>query len=151
MPLWLASLALRSAPLRKWIKSNWKLFAIGAAAIAGFLYFQHWKGGLVKSADAAGFARAEVQYRAAVEAANKIAQHDQQAMALMAAKLGESVANRSSDLTVKIQPSIESIKNEVANDPRYRECVVSDGVRDSLNAGRAAVDASIAAGHPPRH
>ncbi|SFJ51508.1 hypothetical protein SAMN03159338_1626 [Sphingomonas sp. NFR04] len=119
-----------------------------AVVAAAWWGFSSWRENLVESADARGFARAEELYKAQVEAANKVAEHDTNQMDRMALVLGALTQNRTQELRVNLAPAQERMKNEVAADPRYRECVVTDGMLANINAQRAAVDAAVAASNP---
>ena len=92
--------------------TTWKLIG-GLVVIVGLVAaiwaFNAWKDNLVSEADAAGFARAETQYKAAVEAANRIAQRDQRQMELMTVTFGGLAERRVQDVQLTVQPRIERI------------------------------------------
>lgn len=121
---------------------------IGIAAVAGFLAFNSWKNNLIEDADAAGFERARSAYQAAIEASNAREQQTQAKLDQMVVAFGHIATQREQAINLTVKPQIERIEREVANDPRYSECVASDGVLSEINAGRAAVDASVAASNP---
>lgn len=131
--------------------TNWKLIG-GLVAIvvlvAAIWAFNAWKDNLVREAEATGFARAETQYKAAVEAANRIAQRDQRQMELMTVTFGGLAQQRVQGVQLTVQPRIERIRDEIASNPIYRDCRVSDRVLADINSARSAVDTSIAASNP---
>lgn len=130
---------------------NWKLIGgivFVVVLVAAIWAFNAWKNNLVSEAEAAGFTRAETQYKAAVEAANRIAQRDQRQMELMTVTFGGLAQQRVQDVQLSVQPLIERIRDEVRTNPIYRTCIVSPGVLRDANAARAAVNARIAASNP---
>lgn len=138
------------APALAIVKPFWKPIAIVVAVGAAWWGFTTWRDNLIERAEGRGFARAEEQYKVAVAAADKIAAQDTSSMQLMGAMIGGLTAQRAQAIDVTVKPQTERIQNEVASDPRYRDCRVSDGVLDAANAARAAVDAGIAASNPGR-
>jgi len=130
------------------VKRYWKVALALFVFVGAWIWFNSWKNDLIETADAAGFARAEAQYVEAVERANERERKTQATLDKLAAAFGPLAQMREQRVTLTVQPMIERIKNEVANDPRYRECAVSDGVLFDINAGRAAADASISASAP---
>jgi len=141
MPLWLV-------PVAGFLKKHWQIAVVVIAVVGGFVLFQHWIDNKVEAAEKKGFANAQAQFQAKVDAANKIAASDTQTMQLIGSTLGSLTAQRSQAIDLKVTPQIERIQNEVASDPRYRDCRVSDSVLDAANAARSAVDAGIAASNP---
>jgi hypothetical protein len=129
----------------------WKPAAIGIIAIGAFWAFDSWRDNLVDAADARGFARAEQQYKAAVQAADERAAADTRAIQTFADTIGSLTNQRQQALSVSITPQTQRITDEVASDSRYRDCSVSDGVLNAANAARAAADASIASSNPLQH
>ena len=136
------------APVWAVVKPFWKPVAIVVAVGAAWWGFTTWRDNLVEAAEKRGFAAAEAQFSAKVEAANKITEHDNTALNLMSTVVGALATQRTQAIDLKVTPQIERIQNEVASDPRYRDCRVSDSVLDAANAARAAVDAGIAASNP---
>lgn len=136
------------APVVAFVKPFAKPLAIAVAIGAAWWGFTTWRDNLVEKAELRGFGRAEEQYKAKVEAANKITEHDNVSMQLMGTVVGALATQRTQAIDLKVTPQIERIKNEVASDPRYRDCRVSDSVLDAANAARAAVDAGIRASNP---
>lgn len=135
-------------PVLAFLRPLAKPFGVALLAGAAWWGFMTWRDRLVEAAENRGFARAEAQYQVAVAAADKIAAHDTNSMTLMGAVIGGLAAQRTQAIDLKVTPQIERIQNEVASDPRYRDCRVSDGVLGAANAARAAVDAGIAASNP---
>lgn len=124
-------------------------FVVGAGLVAvAWWQFTNWRDDLIKTADAAGFARAEAQYVEAVSRANERELRLQNQLDHMVLTYGALASEREQFVTLTLKPTIERIESEVAADPHYRECAVGDGVLDDLNAGRATVDRSIAASNP---
>lgn len=136
------------APVWAVVKPFWKPAAIVVAVGAAWWGFTTWRDNLVEAAEKRGFATAEAQFKTQVEAANKITEHDNTALNLMSTVVGALATQRTQAIDLKVTPQIERIQNEVASDPRYRDCRVSDSVLDAANAARAAVDAGIAASNP---
>ena len=133
------------------VKLYRRYFVIGGIALAlagGFVAFEMWKSNLIETATKAGFGQAEAQYKAEVEAADKIAARDQKLLDGFSTAFGGLASARAQAITLKVQPIIEGMKNEIASDPRYRDCVVSDGVLDSINSARSTVNAGIDASAP---
>lgn len=130
------------------IKRYWKIFAVVLLALAAWWWFTSWRDNLIETTDAAAYARAEGEYTAAINAANAREAETQGRLDKMVIAFGSLATQREQEVNMIVQPMIERISNEVATDPRYRACAVSDGVFDDLNAGRSAVDASIAASNP---
>lgn len=146
------SLALRFPAAAKFISNawgfvrrNWKEIAAVLILIFAWFKFVGWRDDLVASADAAGFARAEKEYTAAVTAANERERRTQANIDKLSIAFDALGQNREQAVTLTVKPILERVTNEVANDLRYRECAVSDGVLFDINAGRSAADASIAA------
>ncbi len=129
-------------------KANWKPIAGVGIAIAAWWAFDNWRDNLVEAAEKRGFGRAEQQYKAAVDAANKREEEKQKLLDTFALNFGKLAIQRDQQLTVTVQPILDKVKNEIATDPVYRSCRVSDGVRDDINTVRATVDAGIAAAAP---
>lgn len=137
-----------AAPALVVLSKVWKPVAIVAAVGAAWWAVTTWRDNLIAAAENRGFARAEQQFTVKVEAANAIATHDTNQMQLFAGMIGGLTAQRAQAIDLKIVPQTERIQNEVASDPRYRDCRVSDRVLDAANAARATVDAGIAASNP---
>jgi hypothetical protein len=144
----LTSLAFKLVPFGQFLKANWKPLVIAGALVGGYFYFEHWKAELVSSAKTEQRVTDEAKYSAAITAANKISEHDNATMQLFATAFGALSNQRSQAIDLKVTPQIERIQNEVASDPRYSDCRVSDGVLGAANAARSAVDAGIAASNP---
>ena len=136
------------APVWAVVKPFWKPVAIALAVGAAWWGFTTWRDNLVEAAEKRGFVTAEAQFKAQIEAANKITEHDNAALNLMGTVMGVLATQRTQAIDLKVTPQIERIQNEVASDPRYRDCRVSDGVLDAANAARADVDAGIATSNP---
>lgn len=130
------------------IKRHWKIVAGVILVIGAWWWFTSWRDNLVEAADAAGYSRAEIEYTAAINAANERELRTQSTLDKLAVAFGGLATQREQEINLTVRPRIERIINEVSVDPRYRECAVSDGVLIDLNAGRAAVDQSIAASNP---
>lgn len=142
------ALAMRFPKSAEFVSKYWK-FAVGgvvvAAGVGGFLV---WKGNLEDEHERIGFERAEQQYTAAVNAANERESATQGRLDQMVVAFNGLATQREQAINLTVRPIIEGMQNEVANDPRYRECAVSDGMLDQLNAGRAAVDQGIGSSTP---
>lgn len=136
------------APLWGAVKPLAKPIGIALAVGAAWWGFTTWRDNMIEAAERRGFASAQAQFQTKVEAANKIVEHDNTALALMGSIVGSLSQQRAQAIDIKVTPQIERIQNEVASDPRYRDCRVSDSVLDAANAARAAVDAGIAASNP---
>jgi len=148
MPLWIAGFALKHPKLFGFLKRWGKWIALALVIAGSWWAFTSWRDNLIATADAAGFERAEKQYTDAVNAANAREQQTQGRLDQLQIAFGGLATAREQDITITTQPGIERITREVASNPRYRECVVSSGVLDELNAGRAAVNARVAASSP---
>ncbi len=117
-----------------------------ALLIGGAVWaFNAWKADLISDAEKAGFADAEKQFTAKIEAANRIIETDNQRLQVMAGAFGALATIREQGVSLQISPITERVTNEVANDPRYRDCRVSDGVLNDIQAARSAGDAAVAA------
>jgi hypothetical protein len=86
-----------------------------------------------------------------VRKANEQAAKDQARLDQFTLTFGHLATERAQDITLKVEPKIERIEREVASDPRYSDCAVSDGVLNELNGARSAIDAGIAASNPVQH
>lgn len=129
-------------------KRFWKP-ALGAVVAIGAVWaFTAWKNDLVADADAAGFERARSAYQFQVEQANERERLTQGRLDQMNIAFGALGSQREQAINLTVKPQIERIQNEVATDPRYRSCLVSQRVLDDLQAGRASVDAGIASSNP---
>lgn len=141
------SLSLKAIGLlKKWWKPLLGAGTAIALVVGGVAYRDH----LIASGDAQGFARAEAQYKAAVDATNKVAASDQKSLDLMGVAFNGLASQRAQAIDLKVTPQIQKVQDEVAADPRYRDCAASDSVLDSLQAVRAAVDAGISSSNPGR-
>jgi hypothetical protein len=147
-PLSIAALALKYPRIAKFLKRFGKWIALALLIAGAFFAFKAWKADLVADADAAGFARAQAQYAKLVEDANKREAATQNRLDQLQITFGALATTREQQITIDTQPRIERITREVAANPRYRECVVSDGVLGELNAARSAVNARVAASSP---
>jgi hypothetical protein len=136
------------AVAKPFIKTWWKPVAIGVAVFAAWWAFDSWRDNLVEAAEKRGFARAEQQYKAAVDKANAVTAGNNKAIDAFASVIGSLTSQRGQDLHLSISPQTQRITDEVASDDRYRDCRVSDSVLDAANTARSAVDASIAASNP---
>ena len=139
---------IKSEVARSFIKSNWKTIAGGVAGIALVVGFVVWKDHVEDAAYDKGYSAAENVFSDRVEAANRRAAADQKRLDAMTVSFGKLSQGREQAVKVNLQPIIERIESEVASDPVYRDCVVSDGVLGDRRSGRAAVNASIAASNP---
>lgn len=139
---------LRFPRIAKFLSQYWKLALALALAFGAWWWFTSWRDNLIETADRAGFSRAEQQYTAAVNAANERERLTQGRLDQMVVAFGALGEQREQAINLTVKPMTERITNEVATDPRYRECIVSSGVLDDLNAGRAAVNAGVAASNP---
>lgn len=63
----------------------------------------------------------------------------------------EEAANAIAQVRVEYLPSKVIVKREVVREPRYRDCVVSPGMRDTLNAALAGRPVPGAAEVESRH
>jgi len=140
--------AFRFPRMAKFVGQYWKLALALALAFGAWWWFTSWRDNLIDTADAAGFARAEQQYTEAVDDANERERLTQGRLDQMVIAFGALGEQREQAINLTVKPMTESITNEVETDPRYRECIVSSGVLDDLNAGRAAVNAGVAASNP---
>jgi len=142
---------LAASEFGAWFKKNWKLIAI--VAIAGFAWwkFESWKSDFAKANHDAGFGQAQAQYKVAVDAANARAANDEKQMGRMSDQIGILTAQRTQSLDIKLDGLSKGMQNEIASNPVYRDCRLTDGVLAQLQTGRAAVDASITASAPPRN
>ena len=122
----------------------WKGIALAIAIATAWISFGIWKDNLRDTARAEGFAAAEKQYTAAVNAANERERQTQANLDKMVVAFNGLASLREQQINLTLKPMTERITNEVATDPRYSACSVSDGVLIDLNAGRSAVNASIA-------
>lgn len=134
-----------AAILAKLGANKWIIIAALVAGVAGVGYwkFDNWRDNLIEVSEKAGFEEAERQYVAAVDVAN--AKVDEKNKRLDAMELAfDLIAQREQqNITVKFDPIIKDLRNEIANDPIYRQCVISDGVRNSINLGRSSVNSAI--------
>lgn len=129
---------------RKAVKVVGVALLLGGAVWA----FNAWKADLIADAEKVGFADAEKQYKAEIDAANRIIAADNQNLQLMAGAFGALASIREQGVSVQIAPIAERVTHEVANNPVYRDCRVTDGMLDNIQAARAAGDAAIAAAAP---
>lgn len=130
------------------VKAYWKPVALVVAVGGAWWAVTSWRDNLIETADAAGYARAEEHYKGLVTAANARVAAQQVQIDQMNLNIGHMAAQRAQGISLSIAPHSERIEREVSTDPRYRQCAVSDGVRDDLNAARAAVDQRVAASNP---
>lgn len=130
------------------VKKLWKpvgLLLLAGVALWGFLA---WKDNLKDEAWAAGFAEAEAQFQVKVAVANTKVAEKQNSINQFAG-IFEMMANKEiADVNVKVQPILKEVQDEVAQNPLYSDCRVSDGMLDRLNAGRATVDKAIGSTNP---
>lgn len=142
------ALAMRFPKAVKFVSRYGKYLA-GAIIVGGaVISFNVWKGNLEDAHEQIGFERAERQYTDDVNAANERERKTQGRLDNMVVAFGGLATQREQAINLTVKPIIEGMQNEVANDPRYRECAVTGGMLDQLNAGRAAVDQGIAASTP---
>jgi hypothetical protein len=144
----LATLALRYPRIAGFLKRFGKWIALALAVVAIGFFLVHKKNQWEVAHYNRGFEAAAATYQARVSAANQIAANDTKQMEMMVSTFGGLATNRVQDITLKVEPKIERIKNEIAQNPVYRDCVVGDGVLDDLNASRDTVDAGIRASDP---
>lgn len=142
MPLIATTAALSLA------KRLWKPALGATVAVVAVWGFVSWKSNLVDEADAAGFERARAAFQHAVEESNNRERQTQARLDQMVIAFGALGTQREQAINLTVRPQIERIQSEVASDPVYRSCAVSDGVLSDLQAGRATVDASLAASNP---
>lgn len=144
----IAGFVLKHPKVAAFIKRFWKVGLGIALAIAAYFAFTNWLAGERKESFNSGFAAAEQQYATAVEAANQRAAEDQKALDLMRQRFELLALNREQDVKLIVQPQIERITREVQDNPVYRQCTVTDGVWNDLNAAGSAVNARIAPSKP---
>lgn len=95
-----------------------------------------------------GYQLAEKEFTDAVNAANKVVEEKNTQLAAMNIAFDKLAEQRTADVNIAFDPIIRSITDEIAQDPIYRTCVVSDSVRNNINAGRASVNEAIDATTP---
>lgn len=125
------------------IKAHWKGIAITvgvvAACVSAYAYVKH----VEKVSYASGMTAAQVQYKAAVDHANKIAADDQHKLDLLKVKYDDLSNARQTQVVTVTKPIIERITREVQGSTVYRSCTLTDGVFNDLQAEAAGVNASI--------
>lgn len=132
------------------VKRHWKIALAVIAVVGGIWWFTNWRGDLIATHDAAGYSRAQAEYSAAIDEANERERKTQGRLDQMVVAFNGLAAKREQAINLTVKPIIEGIRNEVASDPRYRECAVSGSMLDNLNAGRSVVDAGLDASDPGR-
>lgn len=132
------------------VKRWWKPAAIALAAGAIIFVGVRWYNGVKLEAYNEGVRVTSLQYQAKVTAANQRAQQNEQLMLKFADKVGSNTGKSLETLNVKFDPIIRNVHDEVSKNPVYRTCVLTDGVWQSLQSGRAAVNAGISASNPSR-
>jgi hypothetical protein len=127
----------------KFFKKNWKQVLVGlaivAACVSAYTYVKH----VEKVSYANGFGAAQAQARAQVEAANKRADADNTQLKLLQQRYAALSVQRQQQVKIVTQTKIERIHDEVQSNPVYRQCALTDGVLDDLQAVAAAVNSSI--------
>ncbi len=136
------------AVARVFLTSRYKPLLIALAVGLAGAGFVHWKSGVEAAAHKAGFNQAEAQYTDALVKANEEAAADRSRLDQMVTAFGHISNTREQSITLQLKPNLERIQNEVSTNPVYRDCAVGDRVLDDLQAGRATVDAGIAASNP---
>ena len=121
---------------------------LGAAMLAGGAYwaFDTWRDNLVEAADQAGYERAEAEFSAAVAAKNEEIAASNARLDQMGIAIGHVAAAKTQSVNLQLQPRIERVDNEVAENPVYERCAVSPGVLDDINAGRSGINREIGPG-----
>jgi hypothetical protein len=146
----IASLALRfpktaasAMGFGKWARAHWKAIAITvavvSACVSAFIWFKHDQAVQYN----AGFGAAQAQAKAAVDAANKVAQNDQHQLDLLKVKYDDLSKARQTQVVTVTKPIIERVTHEVQAAPVYRDCKLTDGVFNDLQTEAAGVNASI--------
>ena len=148
MPGFAFYLATRFPKIMGLVAQYWKLaLAVIVAGVAVFMFLS-WRSNLIETSRLEGRREAERVVAALVTEANARSAKDQVRLDKMVVVFGDLARNREGNLTVNIEPIIGRIKSEIAKDPMYRTCVLSDSVRGQVNSVRATVDTSIAASNP---
>ncbi|MEE3154570.1 MAG: hypothetical protein VX309_03490 [Pseudomonadota bacterium] len=145
----IAASSIMQIPLvRKGVKALG--FTLGAALLAGGAYwaFDTWRDNLVEAADKAGYERAEQEFTAAIEAKNEQIEASNARLDQMGIAIGHVAAAKAQSVNLQLQPRIERVDNEVAENPMYERCAVSPGVLDDINAGRSGINREIDPGDP---
>lgn len=124
------------------------LLAVIALGGLGYWQFNSWKNNLIKVSQKEGFKKAEKQYTEAITAANAKVAEKNTYLAAMEIAFDKLAQREQQDIRIKFDPIIKDIRNETIKDPIYRECVVSNGVRESINLGRATVNEAISSTTP---
>lgn len=143
-----ASLALRFPKLASFLQRYGKYLAIIGAVVGVYLAGSWYLERRDTANFNAGFSKAEVQFAAAVAAANAKAAETQRNLDLTQQRFAFLSEGRAQDIRLVTQPHIERITREVQSNPVYRQCVLTDGVLDATNAAGAAVNSRIAASQP---
>lgn len=95
-----------------------------------------------------GFKQAEAQYTAAITAKNEQVKQGNQNMAIMGTAIGALSKRQEQEVNLTLKPIFERIQDAVESNPVYRDCIIDQRVLDDLQAGRAAVNASIDSSNP---
>jgi hypothetical protein len=144
----LAPLALKHPKVFSLLK-RFVPFLLGAILmVLAVWWFNNWKDDLKRDSFNAGRSQAEAEYTAAINASNARELETQRQINDLIGTINILAEQREEKLNVVYQPILKRIEQNVATDPRYTDCTVSNGVLFDLNAGRAAVDQSIAASTP---
>lgn len=148
----LLSLALRFPRIAafglKHRKVMLKILAAGVAVVAIGTAFVFWRNDLVAESKAAGYASAQVEFAQERIKLNAQIQTDNDVMAGMSVAINNLAGRNVANVIHTTAPTIERVTREVYTDPRYRDCTVSDGVLNDLNAARNAIDGISAASAP---
>lgn len=129
----------------KFVKINWKQLAIGLAIVGvvsgSYLYVKH----LEKASYRAGVTAQFNHDQAIVVAANKRAATDNTQLQKLKDRFNTLSEQRQQQVRVVTQTKIERIHDEVQANPVYRQCSLTDGVFNDLQAVAAAVNSSVGA------
>lgn len=137
---WLAIRTFMKSPLGKLLGG----VLLAAALVWGFT---HWLSGREKAAYQRGAAAVTQELKDAQAAANIAARQLETSMQLNSNLVAARNDTQTAALTVKLEPLQKELTREVQADP-HGACTVSDGVRRTLDAQRAAVNSSIVASDP---
>jgi len=130
--------------------NKYLIYGVLLAGAVGFGYYQFdkWRDNLVEVSEKAGFDEAEKEYTEAINRANAEVTEKNNQLAAMNIAFDHIATIREAEVNVSFEPIIRNIQDEIANDPIYQQCVVSDSVRESINTGRATVNEAIDTTHP---